>query len=76
MVTREASVIKKDVIGNNIINYMKLTPTADGCEWVSVQCLDVCGSIPTAMKNLGASKQAKNAMNMIHLIKTGDAPPS
>ena len=36
VVAAQAGVIKKNVVANNIINYTKLTPTADGCEWVSV----------------------------------------
>ena len=76
VVAAQASVIKKNVVANNIINYTKLTPTADGCEWVSVQALDIAGSIPDALKRQGAERQAKNAMMMIHLIKTGEAPPS
>jgi len=31
VVAAQASNIKKDVVANNIINYTKLTPTADGC---------------------------------------------
>ena len=46
----KADVIKKNVVANNIINYTKLTPIADGCEWVSVQALDIAGSIPDALK--------------------------
>ena len=56
VVAAQTGIIKKDVVGNNIINYMKLTPTEDGCEWVSVQCLDVAGSLPTALKKLGAKR--------------------
>ena len=31
-----ASIVKKDVIANNIINYTKLVPDGDGVKWVSV----------------------------------------
>ena len=72
VVAAQAGVIKKNVVANNIINYTKLTPTADGCEWVSVQCMDIAGSIPDAMKRQGAERQAKNAMFMIKLIKDRD----
>ena len=71
VVAAQANKIKKDVVANNIINFTKLTPTADGCEWVSVQALDIAGSIPEALKRQGAERQAKNAMLMIQLIKTG-----
>ena len=72
VVANQASIIKKNVVANNIINYTKLTPTADGCDWVSVQCLDIAGSIPDALKKQGAERQAKNAMNLIKLIRDGD----
>ena len=67
-------MIKKNVVAINHINYTKLTPTADGCDWVSVQCLDVAGSIPDMLKNTSKERQAKAAMQMIQLIKTGNAP--
>jgi len=72
VVAAQAGVIKKNVVANNIINYTKLTPTADGCEWISVQCMDIAGSIPDAMKRQGAERQAKNAMFMIKLIRDRD----
>ena len=56
IVTAQAAVIKKNVVANNVINYVKLTPTADGCNWESVQCLDIAGSIPDALKRQGAEK--------------------
>ena len=36
IVTAMAAVIKKNVVANNVINYMKLTPIEGGCDWVSV----------------------------------------
>lgn len=68
------AVIDKNVLGNNVVNYTKLTPTETGCDWVSVQCMDIGGSIPAALKRQGASKMQSVAMRMIHLIKTGDLP--
>ena len=65
VVAANSGIIKKDVVANNIINYTKLTPTEDGCEWVSVQALDIAGSIPDALKRQGAERTAKNAMMMI-----------
>ena len=56
LVEAQAKVVKKDVIANNIINYVKLTPVEGGCEWVSVQALDIAGSIPDMLKKQGASK--------------------
>ena len=50
VVTSLSGQIKKNVVGNNIINYQRLTPVQgaeDGeCDWVSVQCFDVGGSLP------------------------------
>ena len=50
VVAAQAAKIKKDVVGNNVVNYVRLTPTEGGCDWVSVQCMDVAGSIPDALK--------------------------
>ena len=49
-------MVKKDVIARNIINYVKLTPGDGATEWVSVQALDIAGSIPDMLKKQGASK--------------------
>ena len=54
---------------------MKLTPTENGCDWVSVQAFDISGSMPDAVKRKGAEKMSKSAMKMIHLIKTGEVAP-
>ena len=74
VVAAQSSKIKKNVVGNNIINYSKLTPTDGGCDWVSVQAFDVGGSIPDALKRKGAEKLSLQPMRMIQLIKTGEAP--
>ena len=74
VVTAQASIIKKNVVANNIINYTKMMPIEGGCDWISVQALDIAGSIPEMLKNKGKVLQAKNAMRQIHLIKTGEAP--
>ena len=36
VVAAQSKQIKKNVVANNIINFMKLTPTETGCDWVSV----------------------------------------
>ena len=36
VVAAQAKVIKKNVVANNIMMYCRLTPTADGCDYVSV----------------------------------------
>lgn len=46
----QASKIKKNVIGNNVVNYIKLVLKPDGCEWTSVLCIDIAGDIPNALK--------------------------
>ena len=56
VVAAQAAVIKKNVVGINVINYVKLTPTEGGCDWVSVQCMDMGGSMPDAMKRMGAER--------------------
>ena len=76
VVAAQAKIIKKNVVANNMINYQKLTPTEGGCDWVSVQCFDLAGSIPSAIANQGASRQAVIPEKLIYLIKTGNAPPS
>ena len=73
-VEAQKATIKKNVVANNIINYHKLTPTEGGMLWESVQCMDIAGSVPDALKKKGADRQARNAMNMICLIKTGSVP--
>lgn len=56
VVKDQASLIKKNVIAQNLLNYTKLTPTAEGCDWVSVQALEIGGSIPETLKKQGAEK--------------------
>ena len=36
VVTEQSKVIKKNVVANNICNYVKISPNAEGCDWVSV----------------------------------------
>jgi hypothetical protein len=74
VVAAQSKQIKKNVVANNIINYMKLTPTETGCNVETVTCFDIAGSIPDALKRKGADKMKAGPMRMIHLIKTGEAP--
>ena len=74
IVAAQSGTIKKNVVANNIINYSKLTPTENGCDWVSVQAFDISGSIPDALKRKGAERMSLQPMKMIQLIKTGNAP--
>lgn len=66
------SKIGKDVVATNHLNYVKLTPTADGCDWVSVQCLDL--DVAGVLKSTVASRQASSAMHFIQVIKTKKSP--
>ena len=54
--------IKKDTVGHNVISYLKLTPIEGGCEWISVQCMSMGGSIPEMLRRQGDERQAKAAM--------------
>lgn len=74
VVAAQSAKIKKNVVANNVINYMKLTPTETGCNVETVQAFDVAGSIPDALKKKGAERMALQPMRTIHLIKTGEAP--
>ena len=52
---QQAKAIGKNVLANNIINYSKLVPVENGCEWTSVLCVDIGGSIPDALQRTGAA---------------------
>ena len=56
LVAQQAAVIKKNVVANNIINYQKLTQTAEGCQFEGVNCADIAGSIPDMIKKKGAER--------------------
>ena len=45
-----AALIGKNVVGNNIVNFIRLVQRPDGCDFTSVLCIDVCGDIPNALK--------------------------
>lgn len=50
VVRQQAGEIGKNVVGDNVVNYVRLTPVKGGCEWVSVLCIDIAGDIPNALK--------------------------
>ena len=56
IVSQQAQVIKSNVVGNNVVNYMKLTPTRDGCDLQTVLCVDIGGSIPDYLKRQSAER--------------------
>jgi len=60
VVKSQAAIIGKNVIGSNIISYTKLVETEGGCDWVSVLCVDIGGSIPEALKKLSAEAQLRS----------------
>ena len=70
------ALIGKNVIGNNIVNYTKLTPTKTGYDWVSVLCVDLAGSLPGALQRTAADIQMKSQERVIYLILHGKAPPN
>ena len=70
-----ARVIGGNVIGNMIISYVKLVETEDGCDWVSVLCIDVGGSLPDKIKKLGVDFQVRSQEVLIYVIKNGKVPP-
>ena len=72
----QAGVIKKNVVANNIINFQKLTPTEQGCEFVGVNCIDIAGSVPDMLKRKGAERQKNMHQRVLYQIKTGNPPPS
>merc|ERR1719336_67593 len=71
LVAQQAGVIKKNVVANNIINFQKLTQTAEGCQFEGVNCADIAGSIPDMIKKKGAEKQAGAHMRMLKVVRDG-----
>ena len=51
---QQANLIGKDVIGETVVNFTRLKPVQGGCEWSSVMCVDIAGSIPDRLKKSGA----------------------
>ena len=74
LVAAQKSVIKKDVVANQIISYLHLEEYEGGCSWTAVSCMDIAGSIPDMVRRQGAEKQLKSAENMILLLTTGSVP--
>ena len=48
------ALLKKNVLAFTHINYRHIVPYEGGCYWTSVDCTDIGGSIPNAMKKQGA----------------------
>ena len=62
-----------NVIGNNIIDYRLIQPCEGGCNWTSILCTNVGGSLPVALQNAGAGEMAQNAETLLYFIATGKA---
>ena len=52
-------LIDGDVIGDTIINYHIIKQVDGGCEYESVFCIDICGSVPDALARQGAELYVK-----------------
>ena len=50
VVEAQKSVIKKNVVANSIINYLRFIPREGGCDFHYVQSIDIAGSIPNYLK--------------------------
>ena len=74
VVSQQSQVIKSNVVGNSVINYMKLTPTRDGCDLQTVLCVDIGGSIPDYLKRQSAERQLAGQERVMYLIRHGKAP--
>ena len=71
LVADQAGVIKKNVVGNNVINYLRLVPTEDGCTFEGVNCGDLAGSIPDMIKKKMAERQQAAQMRMLKVVRDG-----
>ena len=69
------SKVGKNVIATNYMGYINLKDTDAGCEWSSINMVDLGGSIPGMMKGKIATRQAKQAIGTINFILTGEKPP-
>ena len=62
VVAANASIIKKNVVADNVVNYTRVYPKEGGCEFSYLQAFDIAGSIPEYLKNQGAEAQARSPM--------------
>ena len=65
VVAASSSIIKKNVVANNIIQYVRSIPRDGGCDIIYVQAMDIAGSIPDALKRSAAADQARSAMTQL-----------
>ena len=58
-----------------IVDYQKITPRANGCDWVQVICGEMGGSIPAAIQKMGAALHLSGCEKLIYAIKHLKTPP-
>ena len=58
-----------------VLDYWKITPRANGCDWVQVTCGEIGGSIPASIQKMGASMALIGCEKLIYAIKHGKKPP-
>ena len=66
--------IGKNVLATLIISFARYTPYEGGIDIVTVMCSDPAGSIPDAMKNKQAARNAQQPVNMANFMLTGAVP--
>ena len=73
-VAANQKAIGKDVLANLIISFARYTPFEGGIDIVTVMCSDPSGSIPDAMKNKAATRNAQQPVNLANFMLTGAIP--
>ena len=68
LVEKYKKEIGKDVLATNYFSYTKVVPYEGGCEITMANCMDIGGSIPSAMKATGAANAVKNGEKMVHYM--------
>jgi len=51
-----------------------MKPVKNGCEWSSVLCIDISGSIPDYLKKKGAASYIEGSEAAIYCVRHGRAP--
>ena len=74
LVTAHAKAIGKNVVATQHINAAFFKPVDGGFEVTTVMCADPAGSIPDAMKNKQAARNAQQPFNICNFMLTGAVP--
>ena len=69
-----AKEIGKNVLANLILSFARYTPYEGGMDIVTIMCSDPAGSIPDAMKNKQATRNAQQPVNLANFMLTGASP--